>query len=137
MAQGQPYQRIRWTEIGDEEGERLAERLVITVPMPRASELYFDACGMIDSHNRIRHMCGIERRVRTHNWSTRVNLGILSMMFVDAFLLYKACCGKVAKYDPKEFFEMLASEMLRFSLDEGTKKTLALRENEMRTGSHA
>ena len=60
--------------------------------------------------------------MRTHNWSTRVNLGILSMMFVDAFLLYKACCGKAAKYDPKEFFEMLASEMLRFSLDEGTKK---------------
>ena len=101
MVQGQPYQRIRWTEIGDEEGERLAKRLVITVPMPRASELYFEGCGMIDSHNFIRKMCGIEKRVRTQSWSTRVNLGIVAMMFVDAFLLYKACCGKSAKLDPK------------------------------------
>ena len=123
MAQGQPYQRIRWTEIGDEDGERLAERLIIRVPMPRASQLYFDACGMIDSHNRIREICGIEKRVRTHEWSTRVNLGILSMMYVDAYLLYKACCGTSAKLDPKKFFEQLAGEMLCFKMGQGTTST--------------
>ena len=64
MAQGQPYHRVRWTEIGDDD-DRFAERLAIEVPMPRASEIYFDACGMIDSHNRICEMCGIDKRLRT------------------------------------------------------------------------
>ena len=109
----------------------MAERLIIKVPMPRASQLYFDACGMIDSHNCIRKMCGIEKRVRTHSWSTRVNLGILVMVFVDSFLLYKACCGKAAKYNPKEFFKVLAGKMLVFNIDsEGMKKTRAKRQRE-------
>ena len=130
MAQGQPHQRIRWTEIGDEDGERLAERLIITVPMPRASQLYFDACGMIDSHNRLCELSGIEKRVRTQNWATRVNLGILSMMYVDAYLLYRASCGTSAKLDPKQFFEQLASKMLQFSLDDGKKTTRGKRKRD-------
>ena len=122
MAQGQPYRRIRWTEVGDDEGNRMAERLMIEVPMPRASEVYYDACGMVDSHNRIREMCGIDKRLRTNNWATRVNFSILSMIFVDAYLLYKACCGERAKENPKMFFEKLAAELIDFSMaDEGTK----------------
>ena len=122
MAQGEPYRRIRWTEVGDEDDQRLAQRLLIQVPMPRASEMYFDACGMIDSHNRIREMCGIDRRIRTRNWATRVNFSILSMIFVDAFLLYKACCGQKAKLNPKEYFEKLAAELIDLQIDgiEGT-----------------
>ena len=37
LAQGQPYQHIHWTKIEDKDSERLAKRLVIKVPMPRAS----------------------------------------------------------------------------------------------------
>ena len=101
----------------------MAERLMIEVPMPRASEIYYDACGMVDSHNRIRKMCGIDKRLRTNNWATRVNFSILSMIFVDAYLLYKACCGDSAKENPKMFFEKLAAELIDFSFDEEGTKT--------------
>ena len=122
MAQGQPYRRIRWTEVGDADGNRMAERLLIEVPMPRASEIYFDACGMIDSHNRIREMSGIDRHIRTNNWATRVNLSILAMIFVDSYLLYKACGGQNASLNPKLYFEKLAQELIDTNEDnEGTK----------------
>ena len=101
----------------------MAERLMIEVPMPRASEIYYNACGMVDSHNRIREMCGIDKRLRTNNWATRVNFLILSMIFVDAYLLYKACCGDSAKENPKMFFEKLAAELIDFSFDEEGTKT--------------
>ena len=45
----------------------MAKRLIIQVPMPCALEMYFNACGMIDSHNRIREMCGVNKRIRTKN----------------------------------------------------------------------
>ena len=39
IIQGQPYQHICWTGIGDKKGKRLAEHLVIAVPMPHALEI--------------------------------------------------------------------------------------------------
>ena len=44
------------------------------------------------------------------------------MMCVDAYLLYKACCGQRAKMNPKQFFEKLAEELIDFGNNtEGTK----------------
>ena len=36
MAQGESYRCIGWTEVSDEDNQRLAQRLLIQVPMPRA-----------------------------------------------------------------------------------------------------
>ena len=42
----------------------------------------------------------------------RVNFGLLSMVFVDAWLLYKACTGNTRNVTPNKFFELLACEMI-------------------------
>ena len=53
LVQGALSQRVRWTEVGDKDDKRLAKLLLIEVPVPFASEVFFYGCGMIDSHNRI------------------------------------------------------------------------------------
>ena len=39
------------------------------------------------------------------------------MIFVDSFLLYKACCGQNARHNPKEFFKHLTVELIYFQND--------------------
>ena len=69
MAKGKPQERIHWRETGDKDGNREANRVHVKLPIPRASEIYFDACGAIDQHNRVRKMAGIDKRFRTNDWA--------------------------------------------------------------------
>ena len=152
MAQGSPQERVRWREVGnedeDEEDEdedddkiqtiqansnRKAERFEISIPMPHASEVYFSACGKIDQHNRIRELVGIDKRIRTTNWAMRVNLSILSMIFTDAWLLFKACRGAHCDMNPRQFFEQLANELIDTQVHEGMKtRAFFIFENKVR-----
>ena len=104
LAEGQPYERIRKRETGDGHGNRQANDVYITVPMPKSTEIYFNSANKIDRHNCIRAECGIDKHFRTNNWATRVNFGILGMIFTDAYLLYKAAHGDTAKMDSKQLF---------------------------------
>ena len=122
MEEGAPYERIRWREVGDEGGERKAERVHVAVPMPKATEKYFDAANMIDHHNRIHEECGIDKRFRTNDWAIRVNFAILAMLFTDTWLLYKACKGEKNKHSPRTFFQKLATELIDIDID-GKKGT--------------
>ena len=98
--------------------------------MPYSTDVYFTACGKIDQHNKVREECGVDKRFRTNDWAIHVNFSILSMIFVDSFLLYKACCGSSAKYTLQAFFEQLASQLIDLVVDtpkestnEGTPKS--------------
>ena len=60
----------------------------ISITQPQASKLYYYYCGKIDQHNRTRQdELGMEKKIRTHDWSKRVNLGIFAMCVVDAYYL--------------------------------------------------
>ena len=61
LAEGKPYERIRRRETGDGHGNRQANDVFIMIPMPKATEVYFNAANKIDCHNRIRAECGIDK----------------------------------------------------------------------------
>jgi hypothetical protein len=47
---GKPYIPYYWRQI-DQSPDADPERLEIIIPQPKAAELYYSACGMIDRHN--------------------------------------------------------------------------------------
>ena len=112
LARGIPTARIRRRKVGDDEGNRRVEDVLIEVPMPRSTAMYYDAANKIDMHNKVRSECGIERCFGTHDWSIRVNLGILGMLFTDAWLLYSATCGRNNNHNTHTFFAALADDLI-------------------------
>ena len=94
-------------------------RLGSKAPMPRSTDLYFYASSKIDQHNRIRaNKCAIDKAVGTNDWSRRVNFSILSMIFTNTWQLYKATRGSRCTLTSKEFFELLAQELINTPVDE-------------------
>ena len=99
---GNPQERTRWREWGvdgayeeeDDNGNHNiynceARKVDISIPMPRATEMYYFASNKIDRHNKLRSETKIDWRVRTDNWDRRVNYFILGMIFADTYLLYR------------------------------------------------
>ena len=116
LADGEPWTRIRRRETGDGSGNRQTNDVFISIPMPVATEMYYSAANKIDMHNKVRAECGIDHRLKTNDWATRVNFGILGMLFTDAYLLYKGCRGVNAKLSPKLFFAQLADCLIDISI---------------------
>jgi hypothetical protein len=91
------------------------------VPQPKAAEIYYKTCAMIDRHNRHRQdTLGIENKLLvTQNWSMRVNLTILSMIVVDTWLAYSQCRseGRQQAERQKTFYTLLAEELIDNRLD--------------------
>lgn len=82
-APGTPSERERIRQVGQR-----SERVVLTVPQPKAVELYYSCCAHIDRHNRYRQDdLRLEQKLGTHDWSLRVNLSVLGMCIVDSWLL--------------------------------------------------
>ena len=52
-----------------------------------------------------------ERRLKTSDWSMRVNFGILGIIFTDAWYLYQQTVA-TSDDSPNEFFSKLADEMI-------------------------
>ena len=94
MRQGNPTTRYCWR--GFENGkdkDRTAKVVRLEIPMPEATEWYFDLSSKIDEHNRTRETCGMDKRFKTQDWLVRVNFSLMSMTFTNAYLLYKASKG--------------------------------------------
>ena len=96
-----------------------------------ASNIYFSASGKIDTHNQIQEECGIDKCFCTNNWSIRVNFSILLMIYVDTWLLYKACHGESNKHNPKTFFMALAAKLADFVIHHPTD---IVRDKRIKTG---
>ena len=61
----------------------------LTIPQPKAAQIYYDVYRDIDQNNRHRQATlKLELKLQTHDWSKRVNLSILVMTMVDAWLVY-------------------------------------------------
>ena len=52
MAQGTLFSRVRWHGFLDNKERHTAERVRVQIPLPKATEIYFEGCGKINKHNR-------------------------------------------------------------------------------------
>jgi len=105
---GTPYNRLRWRQ-----GVVTASRVALTVPQPVVAETYYACCAQIDRHNRCRQDdLRLENKLVTHDWSMRVNLSLLGMCVVDAWLLYSGARRGGAHLTQNEFYEDLAEQLI-------------------------
>jgi len=110
---------VQWRQVGDH-----AARLVLTVPQPLVVETYYQCCAQIGRHNRCRQDdLRLEDELVTHDWSMRVNLSLLGMCVVDAWLLYAGARGPAAALIQNQFYEDLAAQLI-----DNTYESLGLRQ---------
>jgi hypothetical protein len=110
LEEGIPYVRDRWRQV-DRALNADAERIELTVPQPKAAEIYYGSCGKIDQHNRHRQdTLNLESKLRVHDWSKRVNMTLFGMMVVDAWLAFSGCTNTTTTQ--KDFYMHLAEEVI-------------------------
>ncbi len=122
MQEGDAYFRQRWRQVNKQDANADPERVDIEVPIPKAAELYYKVCGKIDQHNRDRQdTLGIERKIRTNDWSMRVNLSILGMIIVDTWKAYSQLTFGTGHDEheetQKEFYGHLSAELIDNTYD--------------------
>lgn len=112
---GTPYTRTRWRQTDDTPNAE-PTRVELTVPQPKAAEIYYSACAMVDRHNRHRQdTLQLEVKLGTQNWGMRVNLSIFGMIVVDTWLAYSQCTG--TKENQKDFYTFLSEELIDNTFD--------------------
>jgi hypothetical protein len=117
---GRAYSRHRWRQVSNELNAA-PERVELEIPQPQAAEIYYNACGMIDRHNRCRQDdLMLERKLGTMDWSMRVNTSLLGMCIVDAWYAYSQCTktGEAnTEEKQKDFYSFLAEELIDNNYD--------------------
>lgn len=110
---GDPCRRVGWRQVEDD-----AERVALSVPIPQVAEVYYNCCSMIGRHNRCRQDdLRLEHKLVTHDWSMRVNLSLLGICVVDAWLLYSGARGAAAALAQSQFYEDLAAQLIDNAFD--------------------
>ena len=68
ITEGTPYKRRKLRQVNEEENAE-PEHVDLEVRQPKASELYYSACAMIDIHNRCRQDdFDLEKKLGTQDW---------------------------------------------------------------------
>ena len=112
---GIPYSRNRWRQMSLEL-DALPENMELTILQPKATEVYYRTCGVIDQHNRHRQdNLKTEKKLETKKWDMRVNLTIFSMIVVDTWLVYSQATGSTELQS--EFYVCLAEELIDNNID--------------------
>ena len=112
---GIPYSQNRWRQVSLEL-DALPENVELTIPQPKATEVYYRTCGVIDQHNRHRQdNLKTEKKLETKKWDMRVNLTIFSMIVVDTWLVYSQATGSTELQS--EFYVCFAEELIDNNID--------------------
>ena len=83
---GIPYFHNRWCQVSLEL-DALPENVELTIPQPKAMEVYYRTCSVIDQHTQHRQdNLKTEMELETKKWDMRVNLTIFLMIVVDTWL---------------------------------------------------
>jgi len=109
---GAPCEQLRWRQL-----DGGAERIAVPVPQPEVAEIFYGCCARIDRHNRCRQDdLRLEHKLGTHEWSQRVNISLLGVCIVDAWLLHSGARGP-ASLKQAAFYEDLASGLIDNTFD--------------------
>ena len=112
---GIPYSRNRWCQVSLEL-DALPENVELTIPQPKAAEVYYRTCGVIDQHNQhCQDNLKTEKKLETKKWDRRVNLTIFSMIDVDTWLVDSQVTGSTELQS--EFYVRLAEELIDNNID--------------------
>ena len=96
--------------------DALPENMELTIPQPKATEVYYRICGVIGQHNRHRQdNLKTNKKLETTKWDMRVNLTIFSMSVVDTWLVYSQATGSTELQSG--FFVRLAEELIDNNID--------------------
>jgi hypothetical protein len=111
MKAGPPMQRRRYRQVNQEDPNAAAELVHLTIAQPEACEVYYNACSMIDRHNRCRQDdLDLEKKIQTQDWARRFNMSLFGMCVVDAWLAYKQVTS--SSEDQREFYTKLSEELI-------------------------
>ena len=89
------------------------ERVQLEIDQPEVVEKYYSSCASIDQHNRCRKDdLMFEGKLRTLDWSVRVNKSVLGIVMEDAWRLYEGEWGNRKKLKHRDFYEDLGSELI-------------------------
>jgi Transposase IS4 len=122
LAPGTDCVRYRWRQ-QDKTPDAEPNRISYTIPQPRAAEIYYSCCEKIDQHNRDRQdTLMLERKVQTKDWSLRVNMTLLGMIFVDTWKVWQQFTynNTEAIETQKSFYGTLSAEMIDNTYDKVT-----------------
>ena len=107
---GIPYSCNRWHQVFLEL-DALHENVELTIPQPKAMEVYYQTCSVIDQHNQHRQdNLKTKKKLETKKWDMRVNLTIFSMIVVDTWFVYSQGTGSTELQ--LEFYVHLAEELI-------------------------
>src|SRR5687768_3273896 len=82
LAKGTPYIWTHWQQV-NEATDADADRVELTVTQPKAAELYFTTCSLIDCNNwHKQDTLQLERKLETTNWATWVGTSLLRICIV-------------------------------------------------------
>ena len=96
--------------------DALPENVELTIPQPKATEVYYRTCGVIDQHNQHRQdNLKTEKKLEMKKWDMRVNLTIFSMIVVDTWLVYSQATGSTELQS--EFYVCFAEELIDNNID--------------------
>ena len=109
------YSQNRWRQVSLEM-DALPQIVELTIPQPKATEVYYRTCGVIDQHNQhCQDNLKTEKKLETKKWDMRVNLTIFSMIVVDTWLVYSQATGSTELQS--EFYVRLAEELIDNNID--------------------
>ena len=117
LSPGLPHIRQRWRQLETDDPNADPERVSLEVPQPKACEVYYNTCAAIDNHNRYRQSSlMMERKLGTKDWAMRINMSLVAICIVDAWLAYKQCTG--THETQANFYLALAEELIDNTYDE-------------------
>ena len=112
---GIPYSCNRWHQLSLEL-DALPENGEFSIPLPKAMEVYYQTCGVIDHHNQhCQDNLKTKKKLEKKKWDMRVNLTIFSMIVVDTWLAYSQATGSTELQS--EFYVRLAEELIDNNID--------------------
>ena len=116
MDAGDKIERICSRQIEDVSKNSYLVDVTLTVLQPKASEIYYGACSKIDRHNRCQQeFLDIEKKLQTHEWDKRSNLGILEICVLDDWMCY-SIATKVEETQ-ETYYSKISEEMIDNLLD--------------------
>jgi len=130
LADGSIINRFRWRQV-DQTDNANPNRVNLTIPQPKAAEIYYSGCSSIDRHNRSRQSgLNLEKKVKVLQWNKRINTSIFAMVGpVDAWYLWRGItegrsnAGVTHYINERVFFECLIEQLIDNDYDSSSPST--------------